>query len=399
MVPEFLMKAILLIPGIFLTICTFAGTPITVTSDFPGGNIVVLATREDTVWLKPDLSFTRGDWFYWSFKVSGISGRKITFRFEQNNVFTRFGPAYSLNNDITWKWYGENRIINNSFSFDFSEKDTVAWFSMTFPYVQKNLEMFLSELQNCNELHAGTLCQSEENRAVELLRFSPDNIAPKFRVLITARHHACESMASYVLEGIVRSILNERDLAFLRENVECMIIPFIDKDGVENGEQGKNRIPRDHNRDYDSVSVHVTTAALRQLVPEWSEGRLVVALDLHCPWIIGPNNEEIYIAGNQDPEIEKQQVIFSKLLEKHSSGELRSWHRHFIPFGTSWNTASNYTQGMSFGRWAGSLPGVKFAGTIEFPYSNVSGVMVSPEGARNYGKTVAYTIQEFIREQ
>jgi len=42
-----------------------------VSSDFPGGNIVVTKISGDTVSVKPDLSFTAGEWFYWYFKVSG----------------------------------------------------------------------------------------------------------------------------------------------------------------------------------------------------------------------------------------------------------------------------------------------------------------------------------------
>ncbi|MEL7587500.1 MAG: hypothetical protein AAGU19_12365 [Prolixibacteraceae bacterium] len=42
-----------------------------VSSDFPGGNIMVTKISGDTVSVKPDLSFTAGEWFYWYFKISG----------------------------------------------------------------------------------------------------------------------------------------------------------------------------------------------------------------------------------------------------------------------------------------------------------------------------------------
>lgn len=381
--------------AIFVLADVFA-QEIKISSDFPGGNIVVNKISADTVWLKPDLTFTEGQWFYWYFKVSGISGRQVVFKFEQNNVFAKYGPAYSINNDTNWKWYGENRVVNNSFAFSFSAHDPVAGFSVAFPYTEMHWNEFLADLNNRNRLRIDTLCFSLEKRAIEKINISSERKNPKFKVILTARHHACEMMANYVLEGIIESILNEKSLEFLRENVEFLIIPFVDKDGVENGEQGKNRIPRDHNRDYEGLSIHKSTAAIRELVPAWSEGKLIVALDLHCPWIAGNNNEAIYIAGNPEPLMEKNQIVFSKLLEKYSFGEIKSYHRDFIPYGTSWNTAANYTKGMSFGKWAGTLEGVKLAGTIEFPYANVSGTMVSKDGARVFGKTVAYSIQEFI---
>ena len=67
-------------------------------------------------------------------------------------------------------------------------------------------------------------------------------------------------------------------LAELGHNVESLVregcepririealVPFVDKDGVEEGDQGKNRAPRDHNRDYAGASMYPETGALREL--------------------------------------------------------------------------------------------------------------------------------------
>ena len=375
----------------------FGQNGIKVSSDFPGGNIDLLGIEADTVWLKTDNSFTEGEWFYWYFKVSNIAGQRITFKFEQENVFARYGPGYSINNDQTWKWYGENRVHENAFTFSFADTDTTAYFSVAFPYLEQNLLSFLSTLKNSDKLIIDTLCISPEGRAIEKIIIKPVQGNPEYKVLITARHHACEMMANYAMEGIISSILNDNNCRLLLENVEFMLIPFMDKDGVENGEQGKNRIPRDHNRDYVDESIHHSTAALRNTIPVWSDQKLKIAIDLHCPWIHSSINETIYVVGNSDPEIEKQQIIFSKLLEKNTTGDLKLYHKDFIPFGTSWNTAQNYSRGRSFARWAGSLDGVYLACTIEFPYANVSGIPVTKDGARAFGKAIAYSIVEYIK--
>ncbi len=395
------MRSIILTIIIFqlFSICYVNGqNNIRVSSDFPGGNIIVNKISGDTVWLEPDLSFTEGKWFYWYFKISNISGKRISFKFSDNNLFAKYGPAYSINNDKTWKWYGENRVENNSFSFSFSEQDTIAYYSVAFPYTEKDLYEFLSNLNNKDLLKIDTLCFSPEKRIIEKIVILPLINTPIIKVLITARHHACEMMANYVVEGIIESILNERDLKYLRENVEFFIIPFMDKDGVENGEQGKNRIPRDHNRDYINKSIHNSTATLRAVVPIWSEGKLEIALDIHCPWIKGKGNEFIYLVGNSDSTIEKKQIVFSKLLEKNSIGEIKLYHNDFLPFGVDWNTGNNYSKGMSFSKWASTIKGISMASTIEFPYSNVWGIQVSKDGARIFGKAIAYSIKNFLLE-
>ena len=374
-----------------------AGQPsLKVTADFPGGNVVVKSITNDTVRFEPDLAHTEGLWFYWYFKISGISGKTVTFVSGHNNVFTKFGPAYSINNDHTWKWYGENRVDRNSFTYTFTAKDTVAWFSMAFPYTDQDFIKFVSHVPNGCLLVMDTLGLSEEKRVIRKVMIPALSGEPMHRVLITARHHACEMMASYVLEGIIRAVLNDRNLQYMRDHTEFMIIPFVDTDGVENGDQGKNRIPRDHNRDYDGTSVHASTAAMRQTVPGWSAGILKVALDLHCPWIHGDYNECIYSVGNSDPEKQQRQVVFSKLLENNVRGELKYDHNDFLPFGKSWNTVNNYTKGIGFTRWAGSLDGIGVATTLEFPYANISGTMVSKDNSRVFGEAVAYTIQEYL---
>lgn len=109
------IKRVLLIVFCFVNLFAKGQNDIKISSDFPGGNIVVNKISGDTVWLKPDLSFTNGEWFYWYFKISGISGKNITFKFDQNNVFAKYGPAYSINNDFTW-----NKKSNGIPVFDYS---------------------------------------------------------------------------------------------------------------------------------------------------------------------------------------------------------------------------------------------------------------------------------------
>jgi hypothetical protein len=388
----------LIIPLFFLAMgLAFSQAGTVISSDFAGGNIIVVRTAGDTIWLKPDLAETEGDWFYWYFKVSNISGKKIFFQFTMDDQFAAFGPAYSINNDNAWKWYGENRVQHNGFSYSFSPQDTVAWFSTAFPYTGKDLDLLFSRLINNGRLVRDTLCISAENRVIEKLSLKPSGDKTETRVLITARHHACEMMANYVLEGMIESILNEVELQYLREKVEFLIVPFMDKDGVENGEQGKNRIPRDHNRDYAGASIYKSTAALRQEIPSWSDGKLSMALDLHCPWIKGEYHEWISLVGNKDPIMEAAQIRFSHLLANHSVGELKFRSEDFLPYGTAWNTQQSFTKGLGFSKWAAGLDDISLATTIEFPYANILGVPVSKDNARAFGKAVSYAIMDYLK--
>jgi len=173
-------------------------------------------------------------------------------------------------------------------------------------------------------------------------------------------------MVNYVVEGMIAFMLSDPapEAQWLRSSVEFLIVPFVDKDGVEDGDQGKNRRPRDHGRDYLDESIHPSTRALREMLPAWSDGRLAVALDLHCPHISGKHNEVIYLVGSPDERIAREQQAFSRLLELRRQGGLPFFAKDFLPFGVDWNNERNYQGGEGFARWASELPGIRLATSI-----------------------------------
>ncbi|MBT4814248.1 MAG: peptidase M14, partial [Lentisphaerae bacterium] len=245
----------------------------------------------------------------------------------------------------------------------------------------------------------GVLCTTRKGRPVQHARVGCVSGDPTMRVAVTARHHCCEMMASYALEGIMDTILSDNeDGAWLREHVAFLVVPFADKDGVEQGDQGKNRKPRDHNRDYDGESVYAATAALRKLVPEWGGDRLHFAMDMHCPHIRGSSNEVVYFVGMADPALWANTQAFSTILEATNTGLLPYRKQDNLPYGQGWNVAKNYGAGMSCSRWAGTLPGIRFAASLEIPYANAGGVAVTQESAHAFGRALAHAIRRFLNE-
>ena len=75
-------------------------------SDFPGGNLLIDKIKGDTIWVRPDMRDTEGDWFYWYFAVSNAEGRKLTFVFNKPNQFTIMGTSISMDGAKTWQWQG-----------------------------------------------------------------------------------------------------------------------------------------------------------------------------------------------------------------------------------------------------------------------------------------------------
>ncbi len=370
---------------------------VTVDADYPGGNIVAERIDGDTVHLRPDLRDTEGWWFYWNFGVRGAQGRTLTFQFHGGGPVGVRGPAVSTDDGRTWSWLGSEAATETSFTFTFADDAQEVRFCLGMPYQAEDLRRFLTRHRGNPHLRVEELCRTPHGRLVEKLHVGRLDGTPRFRVLVTARHHACEMMASYALEGLLAAALAETDDGrWIRENVEILAIPFMDKDGVEEGDQGKNRKPRDHNRDYDGTSVHPSVAALRRYVPEWSGGRLYAAFDLHCPYIRGPHNEVIYIVGNADDSLWQQQCRFGLVLEQVQHGPLVYKAADNLPFGAAWNTGANYAQGKSFGGWASEIAGIRLVASFEIPYANVRGRPVTAESARSFGSGLTRAICRYL---
>ena len=379
-----------------LSTSVYAG--LVIDNKIPAGNIAVEEITGDTVNLHQERRDTKGWWFYWAFRVCGAEGRSLTFNFTDGNPVGGRGPAVSLDKGLSWHWLDKD-FSASGFRYIFDSSDKEVWFAMSMVYTQLDWDRFISGYAASPYIEHGRLAVSRKGRPVEKLRLGCINKEPRYRVALTCRHHACEMMASYVVEGIIEGVMADNETgAWLRKNVEFLIIPFVDKDGVEDGDQGKNRKPRDHNRDYSGECVHIETAAIRKQLPEWAGDKLLLAIDIHCPWIRGSNNEWVYQVGADDPRQWAAQQKLGHFLERVSENTLAYKQSNDLPFGSSWNTGGNYSQGMGYKKWASTKGGARFATSFEIPYARANGTVVDESNCRRFGNGMAEAIRQFLMD-
>jgi inosine-uridine nucleoside N-ribohydrolase len=371
-----------------------AQAPLGIDADFPGGNIIVERVDGDEIYVKQDLRDTEGFWFYWAFRVRGAEGRRLTVHFTNGKVLAARGPAVSVDGGQKWSWLNNMSAGGQGFVYDVPVDAREVRFAFTIPYVQRDLEQWLNKQGNNPHLKVDELCRSKKGRSVERLRLGKLEGEPKHRMLVTCRHHACETMANFAVEGLMDAVLADGDEGrWFRDNVEMLVLPLMDKDGVEQGDQGKNRRPHDHNRDYMGESIYPEVAALKAFVPSWSQGKLSIAFDMHCPYISGGRNEQVFFVGNRYPEVWKRQQEFGRLLQQSQTGPIVYDPKHDIPFGQEWNTGD---QPRSNSAWTGSLPGIAIAGTWEVAYASAGGKPVTPDSAREFGRDLARAVRRYL---
>ncbi len=369
---------------------------ITVDCAFPGGNILPAREEPGGFALQPDLRDTAGRWFYWCFRVRGAAGRRLRFRIESPGVVGVRGPGVSTDGGVNWRWLGAGSDPEHgSFTYRFAPGEDEVLFSFGMPYQEADLERFLAGRAG---IRAGHLCRSREGRPVELLRFGRLDGAPSFRMLITCRHHACEMMANYVLEGLIDALnCDER----LRRSAAFCTVPFVDKDGVENGDQGKNRSPHDHGRDYaPGGSIYPETGALRDWARGWFDGTPAVALDIHCPGSRGQYHECVLLPTRaRSPENWQRMRPFLKMLEDRQSGELAFRLSDSEEFET-WDGKPYrpHPHLRGFSAWAEELEGMVFATSLEIPYANANGREVNQETARIFGADLGAALRGWLEE-
>ena len=209
--------------GLLLVLCFEAARAcateanVAIRTDFAGGNVVVIKNEGDTIELAPDL---RGgpSWFYWHFEAEAVRAGNVTFSLAKAPLVGVRGPAVSHDGGRSWQWLGADQVTfaaaavagdksavrHDRFTFTFTEARQKVRFAVAIPYLQRELDAFLAEQKGNPHLTRSVLTETRvDHRPVHLLQIGKPGPGVH-AVLLTARHHACESMASYVLEGFLR---------------------------------------------------------------------------------------------------------------------------------------------------------------------------------------------------
>ncbi len=343
---------------------------IKISSGFPGGNILIRGVNGNRIELSPDLRDSSAMWFYWYFEAEFDAPGEYEFHFDSSAIGTR-GPAISTDGGQTWLWGGGKLEDSEGFRYLHDGKMKKVRFCMGIPYLQEDWQRL--------GLPVAELCRSRRGRSVELFTHG----AGPHKYFFSARHHCCEMAANYVIEGVIEAARRDS-----RPDFTLFIVPFADKDGVENGDQGKNRKPHDHGRDYSDEPIYPEVRAIMELIlreqPE-------VIVDLHCPWLRGgATNETIYIVGVEPYDAQKRLERFSALLEPESKkgNGIHFFESDNVPFGSLWNTRENYTQGKTVSKWAIGLPWKPLSASLEIPYANASDQTLTPELWRTFGQAL-----------
>ena len=369
--------------------------------DYPGGNVKVVKIDEAAgiVKVAPDLRDTKGPWFHFDFTVRGAAGRKLHFQFPDGKsaYLATLGPAISRDGGATWRWLrpdGMRHEPQNAFDYTFGKDENETRFAVSIPYVQKNWDAAAVRWRGKEGVKFDVLCKSQSGtRDTELLRIPCRKGNAKWIFAFTARHHACETTANAVMEGVIDEILSgSKEGEWIRDNADCVFVPFMDKDGVERGDQGKNRKPHDHNRDY-IAGIYTSVRAFKDLLTKESSGKQIVFFDLHSPYIRSrgksKSHDTAFTFATVTPQSKERVATFRRLWAEEQKGKSLVYDGKYDEGGSKRQSArldKARESGLQNSRgWVDSLPNCWLSVCGEFGYSLCGGIF-SQDGGRELGR-------------
>ena len=355
-------------------------------NQLPGGNIIVEKIDGHNAVLKRELRDTAGNWFYWKFRAEFDEPGDYVFQFLEGASVGNRGAAISVDKGKTWTWGGVSEEDKKAETFRYHAATAgEVWFCVCVPYMKSDWDAFMASMPE-GTFRCEELCRSRKGRSVELLTWGN---GPK-AILVTTRHHCQESMATHSLEGMLREVAAHPNMY---KEYTFYAVPFVDKDGVEDGDQGKNRKPHDHARDYGPDAIYPEVKAIMALA---YRVKPMLLFDMHCPWLRSPTDIYTYFVGQEDLRIQAGITAFSSVLEIESPASFPHHSSDDMPFGVSWNTSANYTQGKTLVMWAAGLPWEPRAQSIEIPFANLRDLTVDATAAKEFGAALARTILKVI---
>lgn len=365
--------------------CGDKGERMKISAAHAGGNIVVRGIDGDCVYVEPELRDTDHDWFYWNFCVEGAQGRTLTFDFAPKRWVGWHGAAVSRDNE-SWRWTHTAGEDGSSFTYTFGPDEDRVYFCHDMYYSVARFEQFAQR----KRLDVFPFSRTRKGREVPCTVVGEGD---KW-ILLTSRHHCCESTGTYAMEGMI-----EQYLQHPIEGYRLMCVPFVDMDGAMDGDQGKYRAPHDHEADYlpaeQGGSLYPETRAVMRFI---EENDVEYCIDLHSPWHRGKRNDQFFLSCPSFGDNERVHV-FSQCLREAAKANPEAPFvdgSGDIEYGREWNLDPEGER--RFSRYAAEHEKVRYGVAIESAYFGLPGNEVSPKKLIAWGRCILEGLRTFIRE-
>lgn len=306
--------------------------------------------------------------------VSRVQKTKLLLSNFNKKRLGYFGPAvsYDLEN---WHWL--DSIDGDSFTYKFGEKENKVYFAHNMLYHPKRFFDFA----NKHNLKIEELCKGYKGSSIPCVKFGEGNTS----IILAARNHACESTGNYVLEGVLEELITNPI-----PDAKVFCVPFVDFEGIIRGDQGKNRVPHDHNRDYsyEEESIYPECNAIKEYA---KVSGCNYGFDFHSPGHKGGVNDTVFIVQNCIEKLDKLNKFGEIFEESITDNSFKYEHKNDYPPNTGWNKG-----GAQFSNYMSNRAENEVAFTLETAYFGTPDNKISIDKLLELGHCFAKALGKYI---
>jgi hypothetical protein len=266
---------------------------------------------------------------HWHFQLQGKPGSDVTLVLDHFDNIYKLKPGGAVSkktvgcispDDRHWKPLPGEFLEGNRLRLRVHLDGDSVYIARAEPYRLSDLDRLLDEIRGRPLVEITPIGKTVEGRPLEIVRVGePD--AP-FRVLLRARAHAWEPAGNWVVQGLVRALLEDDELSRKCLKRYCVyVMPMANKDAVARGLTRFNMQGRDLNRNWDQPTDPLLAPECHAL-ETWLQGMIrqgrpiALAMDFH--------NDEgggLEIARPPIPDLQRhldRMRLLEQVLQKHT---------------------------------------------------------------------------------
>lgn len=218
---------------------------------------------------------------HWHFQVQAKEGSDLTFIVDDHvniyngrrgQVVSESTSTYISEDGKKWTPIPTEVVNGSSMKFNIHMRTGSLYIAGVEPYRLSDLENLLAEIKGNSLVKISTIGKTVEGRPLQIIRLgNPD--AP-YRLLLRGRAHAFEAGGNWLLQGLIRRLLqDDKDAAQYLKKYCLYILPMANKDGVVRGKSRFNSLGVDLNRNWDKPADPVN-APENYALEKWLEGMI-----------------------------------------------------------------------------------------------------------------------------
>ncbi|MEM9860121.1 MAG: M14-type cytosolic carboxypeptidase [Myxococcota bacterium] len=224
-------------------------------SNFDSGNIEVVRdgiTRVELA-IRKDAGEDHYQWFH--FAVAGREPKTLAITNAAGASYTGGWKDYRAcaSHDREHWFRVPTRYQNGVLEIDHAPKADLTWYAYFAPYSYERHQRLIGEAQQAEGVSYECLGETVDGRPLDMLAVGEGETP----LWIIARQHPGESMAEWLVEGLLERLLDESDglSRTLRKEARFYIVPNMNPDGASRGHLRNNAAGANLNREWAEPSV------------------------------------------------------------------------------------------------------------------------------------------------